>query len=192
MEASMAVVRTFIAVEMPEALIARLRTLQEALRAAGPGVAWVRPEGMHVTLKFLGDVAEEALPEIYQAMETATAQAPFNLRVTGAGAFPTPRRPKTVWAGIDEGAEPLAQLAAAVEDALAALGFPREERPFRPHITLGRVKDPRGPQRLGELIAAHAGDVLGAMPVTEIVVMRSDLTPQGARYTPLRHVPLGR
>jgi len=184
-------IRSFVAVEIDEAIITRLSTVQQHLRGVGAQVSWVRPEGMHLTLKFLGNVPEHRLPEITHALETAVLSAsPFRLSVIGVGGFPNLSRMRVVWAGIAQGAEALCALAAAVDQQLATVGFPREERPFSPHITLGRVKAPEGVHRLAELLRTHEGESFGEMPVTHVRLMRSDLLPTGARYTMLRSFPL--
>jgi 2'-5' RNA ligase len=155
-------------------------------------VAWVAPENLHVTLKFLGAVDEERLPAVGQALAAVAAAAQrFELVVAGLGAFPTVTRPRVVWAGIAAGAEPLASLASEVDAALGALGFPREERPWVGHVTLGRVRDPRRDPVLAQALAAGAGRPFGRTAVNRLTLMRSDLSPRGARYTPLDSWPLG-
>ncbi|MHB9130494.1 MAG: RNA 2',3'-cyclic phosphodiesterase [Armatimonadota bacterium] len=184
-------IRSFIAVEVDPAIIRRLAEVQAHLRGAGADVSWSRPEGMHLTLKFLGNVAEERIPAIGDALaEVAEHHTPFTVTVAGSGGFPTARRPRVVWAGISDGTTELTALAVDVETTLATLGFPPEERPFRPHLTLGRVKSPGGADKLAALLAEHADDQFGAMQVTEIILMRSELSPKGARYTPLRKAQL--
>jgi len=183
----MAEIRTFIAVHVIDAIIARMIAVQQALRCADADVSWARPEGMHLTLKFLGNVPETRIEAIGDALATVAARhAPFTAAVAGTGAFPTLARARVVWAGVTQGAEALGALAHDIEGTLAALEFEREHRPFNAHLTLGRVKSPRGANELATLLTAHANDVFGEMPVTEIVLMRSDLHPDGAQYTALR------
>lgn len=183
---AVAEIRTFVAIHVAEAITSRLVALQQALRQAGASVAWTRPEGMHLTVKFLGNIAEERLPAIITAIDAAARQCvPFTVEVTGTGVFPTPRAPRVLWAGVRVGTAPLSAIAALVDTTLASIGFPSETRPFRPHLTLGRIKSPEQVPQLMTLLACHAEDAFGSMPVTEMRVMRSDLSPQGARYTVL-------
>lgn len=188
----MSEIRSFIAVPVDEAIIAQLASLQQEFRRAEAPVGWVRPEGMHLTLKFLGNMPEAQAPALEAALRRAAAPfAPFPVRVESIGGFPNPRRPKVVRAGMREDTDTLAALAAAVDAATAALGFAPEERPFRPHLTLGRVKAPERLDRLSALLQAHADDRFGEMTVREVLLFRSDLSPRGARYTPLRRIALG-
>jgi len=187
----MADIRAFIAITPDPAIIARVMALQQELRRAEADVSWVRLEGMHITLKFLGNVAEELVPTLGAALtELAQRTVSFNLSVAGCGVFPNLRSPRVFWAGIGLDVDALHVLAGAVDRTVATLGFPLEERPFRPHITLGRVKSPRGLESLLPLVAAHRDDTFGVMQVTAIHLIRSELSPQGARYTTLRCAPL--
>ncbi|MCL6640552.1 MAG: RNA 2',3'-cyclic phosphodiesterase [Candidatus Rokubacteria bacterium] len=173
---------------MRAALAGEIRHLQ----SRAPAVAWVAPENLHVTLKFLGSVEEERLTAVGEALASvASAARGFELAVAGLGAFPTPTRPRVVWAGIAGGAEPLASLAAAVEVALEPLGFPREKRPFVGHVTLGRVREPRRAPGLARALTAAADRAFGRTAADRLTLMRSDLSPRGARYTPLGSWPLG-
>lgn len=173
---------------MRAALAAQIRHLQSRAR----NVAWVAPENLHVTLKFLGSVEEERLPAVGGTLAAvASAVRGFELAIAGLGAFPTVTRPRVVWAGLTAGAEPLASLAAAVEVALEPLGFAREERPFVGHVTLGRVREPRRDPGLTRALTAAPGRSFGRMAVDRLTLMRSDLSPRGARYTPLGSWPLG-
>lgn len=151
-------------------------------------VAWVGRDNFHLTLKFLGGVEPARLEAVVPALTRAAAGCPaFDLAVGGLGAFPSPTRPRVLWIGIDEGATESARLAARADDALAALGFERESRPFSPHVTLGRVREPR---RQPGLAAALGGGIVGRQRVERLSLMRSDLSPRGARYTELAAIPL--
>jgi RNA 2',3'-cyclic 3'-phosphodiesterase len=166
------------------ALVAPLRA-----RTGARSVRWVREENLHVTLRFLGDVEPTRVPELAAAVTAALAPlAPFALRLGPPRAFPT-RRPRLVVLDV-EPPEPLAALAAAVERGVVAAGFPPEPRPFRAHLTLGRVKGPgRAPRDLDVTVPDTAPGQ--TFDVTEAVLFRSELHRDGARYTPLERIPLG-
>jgi 2'-5' RNA ligase len=189
--------RLFIAVELPEDWLAALARVQEALRKAGlDALRWTRPEGIHLTLKFLGEVPEERLEEIRRAMTRAAAQAqPFALRLGQLGAFGAPQRPRVLWAGIAGDLEALTHLWRALEAEITPLGFPQERNAFAPHLTLARV--PEHAQRdmakaLAEVLPRIALPELSPLDVGEIALMRSLLGPGGARYQRLAAAPLAR
>jgi 2'-5' RNA ligase len=156
-------------------------------------VAWVAPENFHVTLKFLGGVDEAKIPALIAALHSAMArQRGFGVQVGGLGAFPSPMRPRVLWAGVAVGAQPLGALAQSVDEATAALGFPREARPFSPHISLGRVRDSRRAPALAEALEGAGTWPFGTVTIEHVALMRSDLSPRGARYTTLAAAPLAR
>jgi len=184
-------VRSFVAVLLDEATRVRLGEEIERLRGVTRGVAWVPPDNLHVTLKFLGEVEEARLGRVAEALQgPVAAAAPFGLAVEGVGAFPSPARPRVVWAGTPGGAEELGALARRVEAALAPLGFAPEGRPFAGHVTLGRVREPRRDGALAAAMAASAGRAYGTVRVEWVSLMRSDLGPGGARYSELRRLLL--
>jgi RNA 2',3'-cyclic 3'-phosphodiesterase len=165
----------------------------ERLRPAARDVAWVAPGNLHLTLKFLGSVPEARIDAVAGALREASGDAsPFEARLRGLGAFPSARRPRVVWAGVTEGAADMIELARRVDAALAALGFPRDERPFSPHVTLGRVREPGRSPALTEALDSAATREFGRMRVPSASLMRSELGPGGARYTELATVRLGR
>lgn len=170
---------------------ARLTAEISALRAVAGDVAWVAAANLHVTLKFLGQVDAARLPAIETALaDAAAAKAPFQLGLRGLGAFPSSSRPRVLWAGAAEGAVACARLAAGVDEALEAVGFAREARAFSPHVTLGRVHEPRRNAALAEALAAGERRELGHVRVDRVSLMRSELSPRGARYTELRALAL--
>jgi 2'-5' RNA ligase len=186
----MASVRMFLAVEVAEEIRRGLVRMRDALAGSGAAVRWVRDDGLHATVKFLGAVAEDRVP----AVETAAAAvaqgtAPLLADVRGVGAFPSPARPRVVWAGL--ACPGLAGLAAALDGALAPLGFVAERRPFAAHITLGRVKGSAGLAPLVAALRAHAADAFGRCPIAELIGFRSDLRRDGAVYTKLWTIPFG-
>lgn len=181
--------RTFFAIEVGEAARRAAAALVDALRA-DPGcdaVRWGRPEGFHVTLRFLGPTPEERVPALAAAVREATAGIePFTLALGALGAFPDARRPRVVFVGV-EPAEPVAALAAAVERGVVAAGFAPEARPFHAHLTLGRVREQRRRVRLPAGARAEAAP----FPVDSLVLFRSDLGEGGSTYTPLERIALG-
>jgi 2'-5' RNA ligase len=184
--------RLFVALNLPEDVRDALHQATAPLRAAGFPVRWVEATSFHVTLKFLGWVAPERLAAIRDAMASAAANSrPFELQVGGIGAFPSLRRPRVLWLGVDA-SPPLRGLKQDLEWAFAPLGFERELRAFQPHITLGRTVRDAG---AGEFRALETilGDVAAEarVQVHEIDLMQSHLSPTGARYERIASVPLG-
>lgn len=178
--------RLFIAVELAEAIRERLSAAQERLRRCPCGVKWVKPELMHLTLKFLGEVEEAAIAGIGAAIAAAAqGVSPFDLTVAGLGAFPERGAPRVLWAGIQDNGS-LALLNRRLEEGLAPLGFPPEGRPFSPHLTIGRVKEPRGAGALRGVLDRERAAEFGSCRVEEIILMLSVLSPAGPTYTPLR------
>jgi 2'-5' RNA ligase len=184
-------VRTFVAVGFPPAVKAQINQIIQRLRPLGSMVRWVRSEGLHLTLKFLGEIPQEQLATVYQAVERGVAGiAPFAFVLAELGAFPNLRRPRVLWLGVLRGHEPLKKLQEQVEAQLAECGFPKENRQFSPHLTIGRVKSLRGIQPLLERISSvsfHSEEI----PVTAVKVMRSQLKPSGAEYSELKVIDLG-
>jgi 2'-5' RNA ligase len=180
--------RLFAAVNLPPELRQAIHAAAAPLRDTRLAVKWVDPDGVHLTLKFLGDVVDERLPEIGAALDRACAgMRGFPVALGGFGAFPSGRRARVIWLGC-EAAPPLELLQHAVEREYAALGFPVEGRPFRPHLTLGRARDRGGVRGLETLLETTTFDAPWA--VTAVDLMESVLTRGGARYTPRHRVPL--
>jgi len=183
--------RVFIAIDLPETLRAEIGRLQASLKKLGADVRWVRPEGVHLTLKFLGEVEEKTVEALAGSVESVCAvHPPPTLALAGTGVFPDQRRPRVVWVGLEGDLAPLTELQQAIDRAAEAFGFEPEKRAFNPHLTLGRVRSGRGQQ---DLLAAL--DRLRPEPLSftavEVRLIRSDLKPSGAVYTPLRVFPLG-
>jgi 2'-5' RNA ligase len=165
----------------------------ERLRPVARDVAWIVPGNLHLTLKFLGEVSETRIESVARALcEASLAAAAFEARIRGLGAFPSAGRPRVVWAGVTDGAAEMIALARNVDAALAALGLPRDERPFSPHVTLGRVRRPGHNPALSDALGGAAEREFGQMRVPSVSLMRSELGPRGARYTELATVRLGR
>ena len=181
--------RLFVAVELTDALRAELGRLIEDLRRPAPGLRWARPEQIHLTLKFLGEVEEARVAAISERLLGAVSAVPggFTVHARGVGTFGG-REPRVVWAGIEGPEPPLAALSEAVEEASRAEGFAPEERAFKPHLTLARVKQPsRG---LREALREHQGRELGRFPVRACALFQSLLGPEGSSYVRLREFPL--
>jgi 2'-5' RNA ligase len=179
--------RTFIAVALDQFTHDRLVGLQERLAAAGVVVKWVEPENLHITLLFLGEVDARETPAVCKAVEEAARKIkPFPLTLAGAGAFPTPRRPRTLIVHVTEGAGELVALHDGIETRLLELGcYRREERPYKPHLTLGRVKGQEAAEPMAAAIRQFEGWQGGQTHVDEVLVMSSELRPQGPEYTVL-------
>ncbi|HUY36791.1 MAG TPA: RNA 2',3'-cyclic phosphodiesterase [Pirellulales bacterium] len=179
--------RTFVAVAASREVRGRAAQLISELSCTAAKVRWVEPENLHFSLKFLGDVELLEIPKVCEAVARAVAgQPPFEIVARGAGAFPDADRPRTIWLGVRDGSEPMVELNAHVERELAPLGFRRERRRFRPHLTIGRVRDGRpGLSELGRLVRQHADFVGGVVSVDEVVVFSSALGRDGPFYEPL-------
>jgi 2'-5' RNA ligase len=190
--------RSFVALLLNDATREAVAAEIERLRPRGRAVAWVPPPNLHFTLRFLGDQTADRLREVEQALEeTAAAWSPFSMTLVGLGAFPSLDRPRILWVGVSEGAAAARALQLGIEVALDARGFAREARPWHPHLTIGRVFDDRGwRSRSGaavrEAVAGAAARPFGLVPVRAISLMRSDLSPRGARYQEVASLPLGR
>jgi 2'-5' RNA ligase len=180
-------VRLFVAVPLPTVLQQAIHRAIAPLRTAGLAVKWVDPESVHLTLKFLGEVPADRLGDLAAALDRACAGArPFSMTVGGFGGFPTAARARVLWIGC-EPVPPLELLQDAVEREYAALGFPVEGRPFRPHLTLGRArKEARSGVRGAESLLASLA-FADAVTVETVTLLESTLTPGGARYA-ARHV----
>jgi RNA 2',3'-cyclic 3'-phosphodiesterase len=162
------------------------------LKPTARDVSWVATANLHLTVKFLGAVAEDRIEVVAGALTGAIAGVGmFDAQVEGLSAFPSATRPRVVWAGVTAEAGTMADLAGRVDDALAALGFTREARPFSPHITLGRVRLPGRTPALTQALRGAAGRGFGRLPVARVSLMRSELSPRGARYTELAAASLG-
>jgi 2'-5' RNA ligase len=184
-------IRSFIAIEIPSPLKARMEEIQRQLRRTDADVKWVRPEAIHLTLKFLGSIRQEDVERISQALAPVLADGEsFEVRVLGMGCFPNPRNPRVVWLGVDRGKDALASLQRAIEQKMAGLSFPPEARPFSPHLTLGRVRSPRGRAGLAQALEKHQGVEIGTFQAQEVILFRSELRPSGAVYTKLGEFPL--
>jgi 2'-5' RNA ligase len=189
----MARLRTFIGVDIGKAIRDRAVALQEKLGRLGTDVKWVEPENLHVTLLFLGEVDNREVPAVCRVVAQETQNhAPFAMTIEGAGCFPTPRRPRVLWIGAGQGAEELCALHDGLEPPLLELGcYRREERKYKPHVTLGRVRSDRATDKLAAELTKQAGWQGGQTTVQEILVLSSELTPKGPVYSVLSRAKLG-
>lgn len=193
---SSTILRTFVAVELPESVLSAIGGIQRDLASTSAGrvVRWSRVEGIHLTLKFLGDTPSDRVPEIERSLaEAISDSARFALALAPLGAFPDFRAPRVILVGLGGDTAELQRVQRRVEDALSPLGFPTERRAFSPHLTLGRVADVASPaerQALGGLIARARLPRTDPFEVAEVSLIRSDLLPGGARYTRLAAIPL--
>ena len=187
----MSVVRALVALESSGGVASKAAALIEKLRVVDAKVNWVKPENMHWTLKFLGDIDLTETAAICQELQSLVADIPpFEVFVSGLGAFPHTDRPRTIWLGVSEGEKMMEQLSLAVDDRLAGLGYKPEGRRFKAHLTLGRVRGPKNLAALGEALKAQADFVAGPMEVDEVTLYSSYLERHGPRYEPLCHVEL--
>jgi RNA 2',3'-cyclic 3'-phosphodiesterase len=181
--------RVFAALELPPELQRQLAEVQTGFRALMPGdcVRWVRPEGIHLTLKFYGEVPAEQVSEIEAGLSRAAALAdPIHVSIGGLGVFPNPRRPQVIWTAVQGDLSPLQGLQAAVDREALALGFKPEARAFTPHLTLGRVRAAiKAPEqeRLIQALAEARVPRLGAFYAGHLSLMRSELGAGGSQYT---------
>jgi 2'-5' RNA ligase len=186
-------IRCFLAIDLPDSLRPQLALVQGELKRSDADVRWVQVGNIHLTLKFFGNVPDaEVDPIAGAAREVAGRWPPFQLQVTAAGAFPSVKAPRVVWLGLGGDLLPLAQMYHNLEKAFAALGHLPEGRPFNPHLTLGRVKSPANRHRLAKMLETLPPLKWPPFQVSELILFKSTLTPQGSIYAPLRVIPLGR
>ena len=183
-------VRTFIAIDLEPGMKTALQGLIGALKTAGADVRWAQTSGLHLTLKFLGEIDEEKSTVVKRTLqEVAGRHASFPLRLEGTGAFPGEHNPRILWAGF--AAEPdLLAFHEDLEQELEREGFPREERAFHPHLTLGRVKGPGRVRNAMLELEKHRRDSLGEMTVHKVALFESRLRPEGAEYRVLAEYEL--
>ncbi len=178
-------IRIFIAVELTDSVREQIARLEQPLRKEGAKVGWVKPENLHLTLKFLGDVQAARIDDVVEATQEAVQGIePFILSFSGLGVFPNFKRPRVIWIGVAEGSDSLGKIQRGLEERLSQRGFTREEREFSPHLTIGRVRSQRG---IGGLVSKLEKTEFESekIEVEQVVVMGSDLRPTGAVYTPL-------
>ena len=184
--------RTFLAIELPQTISGRIGALCRELRKAPADIRWSPPETFHITLKFLGNMRLESIHEICVAMERACKEIDsFDVTLGGLGAFPSFENPHTFWVGATEGVDDLRDLAECTDKAMDALGFRPEKRQFQPHITLGRMKSDEGPApEFLAMLEDHAAVEIGQFTVEGVTVFSSTLDRHGAGYETIGYAPL--
>jgi len=179
--------RTFCAIDLSPEVRERLAGHAQQLRQKNPeaNASWSRPENVHLTLKFFGDVPTQNLPKISAAASRVAKQfSTFQIRIGGTGVFPRRSRPQVLWIGVEDSGGQLSDLQQRLEEELAREGFAKEDRGYRPHLTIARLRRPEEARRLAE---AHIETKFSSIefPVNEFVLFRSELSPKGSRYTPI-------
>jgi 2'-5' RNA ligase len=177
-----------VAIPLSAEVMQKAGQVQGKLAEALPGVHWVRPEGMHLTLRFFASIDEETLDRIGEVMlSVGRLFPPFRIEAKGVGAFPSPGHPRVIWLGLGDN-EPLRNLYAALESELEETGIPAEERGFKPHLTLGRARRRLPPAQ--EILKAYHDFSGGTMPADRLILFESRLQPSGALHLPLKSVTL--
>ena len=185
--------RVFWAIELSPEIRSALREFQNGIRNRLPAISWVKPESLHLTVKFLGEIGEEQLSSIQQVVEDGVMGcSPFYLKVEGVGGFPNIKQPRVLWVGVSGDVESLQNLANRVEHGLIPLGFPAESKAFRGHLTLARIK--QGNREVGTALAKSQfldqQNIFGVLRVHTLSLFRSELKPTGAVYHRLKEIQL--
>ncbi len=179
-------IRTFLAIELPEKITYTISKVQEEIKSYGLKIRWVRPENIHLTLKFLGDIKTADTEKVARAVsESVTGHPPISLAVKGIGVFPGIKKPRVLWLGISKQVDLLTALQKTLDDKLEAMGFPKEKRPFRGHLTLGRIKSIIDPKTLHDVLKEFTMFESEHFFADRIILYKSDLKPKGAVYTKL-------
>jgi RNA 2',3'-cyclic 3'-phosphodiesterase len=186
-------IRAFLAIEPPEDILQAMSRLQEKLKREISGrISWTTPQGQHLTLKFFGYITAEDIKDICAAVENRLASgSSLNLKIEKIGVFPDTRRPRVLWCGVTGDMEKLSALQRQLDNDFVNIGFPREDRPFRAHLTLGRIKEPRGLTGISEALTKHNAFTAGEFNCKELILFQSKLSPQGAVYSRLAEFALG-
>jgi 2'-5' RNA ligase len=183
-------IRTFVCVEIPATVRDRLEQLQRRLAALKADVSWTKKSNLHLTLKFLGHISAAQVESVCRIVqEAASGSAFFDLHLNGTGSFPNQRNPRVLWVGLAEVPQVFKELYNSIDIGLSSIGFPRESRPFAPHLTFARVKSNRNVASLVEALIA-GGFQSEPFAIREVVVMKSQLKTSGAIYSPIKIFPL--
>jgi len=185
-------IRSFLAIEIPGPILRKVGEVQGGLKLSRADVRWTNPETIHVTLKFFGNIEESRIDPILKSIEAPIRNTlPFSVKVRGVGAFPHLKNPRVIWIGLVDEKETLTSLQKQIETYLEKIGFQPEDRPFRPHLTLGRMKSSRGKEALVGRMEKYREEEFGDFQVERVVLFKSDLRPSGPIYTSLGDVRLG-
>jgi 2'-5' RNA ligase len=185
-------IRSFLAIELPRTIRKKIEEVQGDLRSTHADVRWVNPEKIHLTLKFFGNIEESRIDLLLKSIEEPIRNTlPFSLKVRGVGAFPHLKNPRVIWIGLVNGREVLISFQKQIETQLEKIGIQPEDRPFNPHLTLGRMKSSRGKVELAGKMEKHKEEEFGDFQVERVVLFKSDLRPTGPIHTPLRDMKLG-
>lgn len=184
-------VRLFIAVEITEEIRKKLAEFQDRLKRVDADVGWVAPENLHITLKFIGYIDEEKIDAVINIIkDSLTHIRPFDLSYAGVGTLPTGKNPRVIFADVIDTGGVLAKIHERLDNQLVSLGVEHEDRKFDPHLTLGRIKTRRNVKKLVENLNSYNGFDFGSEHVTQVVLMKSDLSPEGPIYTKLHSADL--
>ncbi len=182
-------IRTFIAISLPDHVLHGIGNVQASLKRSGFNIRWVRKEGIHLTLRFLGDVPKGQVEQIGSAISAAAGGfSPFTLKGYGIGVFPDLRRPRVVWAGISGDLEVLHNLHSKLESQLKSIGFAKEKRPLKGHLTVGRIKKRIDKAALKTALEGFKGFETDPFTAEAVILYQSTLRPQGALYTKLAEI----
>jgi len=185
-------IRSFLAIEIPGPILRKVGEVQGGLKSSRADVRWTNPETIHLTLKFFGNIEESRIDPILKSIEEPIRNTlPFSVKVRGVGAFPHLKNPRVIWIGLVDEKETLTSLQKQIETYLEKIGFQPEDRPFRPHLTLGRMKSSRGKEELAGRMERYREEAFGDFEVERVVLFKSDLKPSGPIYTPLGEIRLG-
>jgi len=178
--------RLFLAIDIPSEIREELTKIQNHFKSLSLSASWVRPDNIHLTLKFLGNTEPEKIPQIVETMNTCVGSiAPFSLSLTEVGGFPNLNQPRVLWVGLADSQGFLVSAQKNIDQNLSRLGYDADNKPFFPHLTLARIKSPKGRQGIKEKIASLNMDETKPFCISSIKLYKSDLTPRGAIYTSL-------
>jgi 2'-5' RNA ligase len=187
----MSMIRSFIAVPLNAEIISRIEKTQKELRTFPADVKWVNPKSIHLTLKFLGGIEEGDIEKIAQGMQDGIKGfKPWSAAVRNMGAFPSLKSPRVVWIGLEDQSGQLVKLQNQIEKKMSKLGFEEEKRKFSAHLTLGRVRSPRGKDELVKYLLDERERVFGEIKIDRVILFKSELKTTGAVYTVLKEFTL--
>lgn len=184
-------IRTFIAIPLPDEIHWKLAEFQSLLKIHNADISWVKSDNIHLTLQFLGEIHPNLVEKVGQSLEEIVpTQSPFTCEIAGTGVFPNPKRARVLWIGISQGKEQVIQLQSAIEQSLEKLNIPKENRAFHPHLTLGRVRSPKNLDVVVSELLNQNNLSFGITEVAHVILFSSKLSPSGAFYSPLKQVTL--